>query len=144
MALSMYKYVDIYADIAIWVLNNQITKDENDEKIQYDYKLIDDLDHSSNRTRFHSLLHHCHSFCCSQTSTPTQSFYSTNFDATSQLCRQDSLEYRSNQTPEEPDFENPKDRKPEYEPTNHMLYVMVSNYTYVTDNVCMYNQLLTV
>ena len=109
----------------MWVLNNQITKDENDNTIRYEYKLVDDLNHSSNRTRFHSLLHHCNNFCYSQTSISTQSFNSVDFHVTSHLCRQDSLEYRTNQTPEKTHFENDKDKKLEYEPTNHMLYVMV-------------------
>ena len=111
-------HVDIYLDIAIWVLNNQITKDENDERIRYDYKLIDDLDHLSSRTRFHSLLRR--NFCHSQSSLPTQSFFTVSFHTTSQFCR---LEH-TNPTPEE--TENAKVKQPKYESTNHILYVMVS------------------
>ena len=113
----------IYVDIAIWVLNNQITKDENDEIIRYDYKLIDDLDHLSNRTRFHSLLRHCYNYCHSRSPVCTQS-YTASFHTINQLWRQDSLEYISSSTPEE--TENAKVKQPEYEPTNHILYVMVS------------------
>ena len=109
----------IYVDIAIWVLNNQITKDENDERIRYDYKLIDDLDYLSNCTPFHSLLRHCYNFCYSQSPVPTPS-YTPNFHTTSQSCR---LDY-TNPTLEE--TENAKVKQPEYEPTNHILYVMVS------------------
>ena len=115
--IRMYMHVDIYVDIAIWVLNNQITKDKNDERIRYDYKLIDDFDHLSSRTRFHSLLHR--NFRHSQSSVPTQS-YTAIFHTTNQSCR---LEH-TNPTPEE--TENAKVKQPKYEPTNHILYVMVS------------------
>ena len=101
-------YVDTYlfTDIAMWVLNDQIIKEENDQNIRYEYNLIDDLDHNSSRTKFHSLLHYC------------RNFYDASNSCISQPQRQADLEHEI--------IQNPEKKKLPYQATRHMLYYMVS------------------
>ena len=122
-----YQY-SIFVDIAIWVLNDQIVKGENDQKITlvlndqitrdksnqeitYKYGLIDDSDYSSHNKQFWNLLQ-----CLS-------GYFSHH-----RLSSNHADIPMSNLSQEEanPQFPDRRDiNKPKYKPTDHMLYIMV-------------------
>ena len=77
----------ICTDIAVWVLNTQITKDPDGIQIKYNYDLIDDL--------------------CEP----------------KQYCPKCIGCHKS---AEEAQDQSLKHQNPKYEPTNHLLYVLVS------------------
>ena len=78
--------------------------------MRYDYRLTDDLDHSS--TRYYSFVHHYISWCSKYTS--SNGNVSPPHGQADQENAIDACEEKKN-------------KKPVYQPTNHMLYFMVSS-----------------
>lgn len=131
-------FIFTYADIAVWVLNNQITKDENDPKIIYNYELIDDFQPPPFRKQFGSPLHCCGYFCCHKSLATdnhvavleTGSYKSSDNHAADLTSPETGSYETSDKALSKEDkvdgYQERKDDKPKYEPTNHLLYIMVS------------------
>ena len=97
------------------VLNDQITKDKTSQEITYKYDLIDDSDYSSHDKEFWYLLQRLRGYF--------------NRHRLSRNHADIPMEDISQQnSPQFPDRRNIS--KPKYKPTDHMLFVMVSKFMY--------------
>lgn len=119
-------------DIAIWVLNDQIVKGENHQKVSsvqndqitmdktsqeitYKYDLIDDSDYSSHDKEFWYLLQRLSGY----------------FNRRRLLRNHADIPMGNLSQQTSPQFPDRRDiSKPKYKPTDHMLYIMVSKFIY--------------
>ena len=113
-------------DVAIWVLNKQITEEDN-LTITYNYKLIDDLDYSSHPNLLYSALQYCCGClrCCKSLLSNPQS--TVNESAHAQSYEIIDMQSSGNR----------EDEQCKYRPINHLLYIMVSK-LYIEIYQCYY------